>query len=118
MMTMIIFLIFLNVLSMLLILMNWITKKNNNNNINKYNIFECGFQPFNSPRITFSLPYFMITLIFLIFDIEITLIFPFIISNNMIEMLYLNPLLLMFIMCLIWGLYIEWMNNALEWINL
>nr|AZL93145.1 NADH dehydrogenase subunit 3 [Ceraphronidae sp. ZJUH_2016007] len=104
-------------LSIVLIILNWIMKKNKNM-MNKFNIFECGFQPFNSPRITFSLPYFMITLIFLIFDIEISLIFPFIISNNKIELIYLNPLMLIFIICLIKGLYIEWMNNALEWINL
>lgn len=43
--------------------------------------FECGFDPLNSSRTPFSIRFFVITLIFLIFDVEITLLLPVVFLN-------------------------------------
>nr|ARH53876.1 NADH dehydrogenase subunit 3 [Heterocerus parallelus] len=77
--------------------------------------FECGFEPKSSARIPFSIQFFLVAIIFLIFDVEITLIFPFIVilksSNLMITMLTL----MIFLTILIIGLYHEWAQGALNW---
>ena len=66
-----------------------------------------------SARVPFSLQFFLITIIFLIFDVEITLILPVIQSANIINS-PLIPLTLVFFLILIAGLYLEWGQGALE----
>nr|AML26012.1 NADH dehydrogenase subunit 3 [Staphylinidae sp. BMNH 1274241] len=77
--------------------------------------FECGFDPKNSARMPFSLQFFLIAVIFLIFDVEITLLIPFILilkfSNLLIYILSMS----FFILILIFGLYHEWNQGALSW---
>nr|AXS64801.1 NADH dehydrogenase subunit 3 [Phalacridae sp. KM-2017] len=76
--------------------------------------FECGFDPKNSARLPFSLQFFLIAIIFLIFDVEITLLFPMILIFNFIN--FFNFLIfIMFIFILILGLYHEWKQGALNW---
>lgn len=77
--------------------------------------FECGFDPLNSSRIPFSIRFFLITIIFLIFDVEIALIFPIIntIKINIISTWIFTSLF--FFIILIIGLYHEWNQGALEW---
>nr|YP_004021396.1 NADH dehydrogenase subunit 3 [Phobaeticus serratipes]BAJ24536.1 NADH dehydrogenase subunit 3 [Phobaeticus serratipes] len=77
--------------------------------------FECGFDPTSSSRIPFSLKFFMIAVIFLIFDIEIALMLPLMPTMNLSEMMYWSISSLMFITMLIIGLYHEWNQGALNW---
>nr|AYW52304.1 NADH dehydrogenase subunit 3 [Agrilinae sp. 1 ACP-2013] len=77
--------------------------------------FECGFDPKSSARMPFSLHFFLISVIFLIFDVEITLLLPIIITlkiTNMTQWFYLS---LFFIFILLLGLYHEWNQGALNW---
>nr|QRW36351.1 NADH dehydrogenase subunit 3 [Hydroporus sp. IBE<ESP> AN585] len=77
--------------------------------------FECGFDPINSARLPFSIQFFLIAVIFLIFDVEIALLFPMIM---IIKISNLNMLMLttfFFIFILLSGLYHEWNNGALNW---
>nr|YP_009743868.1 NADH dehydrogenase subunit 3 [Batocnema coquerelii]QIE12629.1 NADH dehydrogenase subunit 3 [Batocnema coquerelii] len=79
--------------------------------------FECGFDPKSSARIPFSLHFFLITVIFLIFDIEIALIFP-IISTFKLTNIFINMKISFFFICiLLMGLYHEWNQNMLNWTN-
>nr|YP_010625199.1 NADH dehydrogenase subunit 3 [Procambarus dupratzi]WBG72639.1 NADH dehydrogenase subunit 3 [Procambarus dupratzi] len=77
--------------------------------------FECGFDPKGSARLPFSLRFFLVAVIFLIFDVEITLLMPlaYIISlTNIFTWLSAG---LVFLLILLIGLYYEWSKGALEW---
>nr|YP_009310611.1 NADH dehydrogenase subunit 3 [Euthrix laeta]AOT80822.1 NADH dehydrogenase subunit 3 [Euthrix laeta] len=79
--------------------------------------FECGFDPKSSARIPFSLHFFLITVIFLIFDVEIALIFPIIPLFKMTNFLIWTKTSLFFIFILLLGLYHEWNQTMLNWTN-
>nr|QNV11644.1 NADH dehydrogenase subunit 3 [Platyptilia sp. DM741] len=79
--------------------------------------FECGFDPKSSARIPFSLHFFLITVIFLIFDVEIALIFPMIFLYKMTNIIIWSKISMIFIFILLIGLYHEWNQNMLNWVN-
>nr|YP_009139639.1 NADH dehydrogenase subunit 3 [Teinopalpus imperialis]AKG26298.1 NADH dehydrogenase subunit 3 [Teinopalpus imperialis] len=79
--------------------------------------FECGFDPKSSARIPFSLHFFLITMIFLIFDVEIALIFPMIYSFKLVNTMTLMKVSFFFLIMLLIGLYHEWNQNMLNWTN-
>nr|AFQ62367.1 NADH dehydrogenase subunit 3 [Papilio dardanus]APC61763.1 NADH dehydrogenase subunit 3 [Papilio dardanus polytrophus]APC61801.1 NADH dehydrogenase subunit 3 [Papilio dardanus tibullus] len=79
--------------------------------------FECGFDPKSSARIPFSLHFFLITVIFLIFDVEIALIFPIIYSFNLVNFFTMMKISFFFLLMLLIGLYHEWNQNMLNWTN-
>nr|UJG45416.1 NADH dehydrogenase subunit 3 [Rhithrogena germanica] len=79
--------------------------------------FECGFDPKSSARLPFSLRFFLIAVIFLIFDVEIALLLPLIVllpSTNPGVWLWVG---IFFLLILIIGLYHEWNQGALDWAN-
>nr|AJG02593.1 NADH dehydrogenase subunit 3 [Coenonympha tullia] len=77
--------------------------------------FECGFDPVTLPRIPFSLHFFLITVIFLIFDIEIALILPMIVTFKNVNFIIWWKISSFFIIMLLIGLYHEWNQNMLNW---
>nr|AVY52174.1 NADH dehydrogenase subunit 3 [Lepidoptera sp. 1 TS-2018] len=79
--------------------------------------FECGFDPKSSARIPFSLHFFLITVIFLIFDVEIALILPIIPLFKLVNFFIWFKISLFFIIILLLGLYHEWNQNMLNWTN-
>nr|YP_010025539.1 NADH dehydrogenase subunit 3 [Reticulitermes ovatilabrum]YP_010352212.1 NADH dehydrogenase subunit 3 [Reticulitermes affinis]QOQ35838.1 NADH dehydrogenase subunit 3 [Reticulitermes ovatilabrum]UOL50306.1 NADH dehydrogenase subunit 3 [Reticulitermes affinis] len=79
--------------------------------------FECGFDPKNSARLAFSSRFFLIAVIFMIFDVEIALLLPMPITmttSNMSSWMLISS---MFLLILIIGLYHEWNQGSLEWSN-
>nr|YP_010023472.1 NADH dehydrogenase subunit 3 [Casmara patrona]QOP62724.1 NADH dehydrogenase subunit 3 [Casmara patrona] len=77
--------------------------------------FECGFDPKSFARIPFSLHFFLITVIFLIFDVEIALIFPIITSFKLVNFVIWTKISFFFLIILLLGLYHEWNQNMLNW---
>nr|QUQ07001.1 NADH dehydrogenase subunit 3 [Euroleon coreanus] len=109
--------IIIMVISMIMMLLASILSKKSFYDREKNSPFECGFDPKCSARIPFSLHFFLIAIIFLIFDVEIALLLPVIIimkySNLMIWLLTS----MFFLLILLIGLYHEWNQGALEWTN-
>nr|YP_010004086.1 NADH dehydrogenase subunit 3 [Gryposmylus pennyi]QNR01166.1 NADH dehydrogenase subunit 3 [Gryposmylus pennyi] len=77
--------------------------------------FECGFDPKSSARLPFSLHFFLIAIIFLIFDVEIALLLPMILIMNYSNMFSWLLVSIFFILILLIGLYHEWNQGALNW---
>nr|YP_009532685.1 NADH dehydrogenase subunit 3 [Somena scintillans]AYA73186.1 NADH dehydrogenase subunit 3 [Somena scintillans] len=77
--------------------------------------FECGFDPLSLTRIPFSLHFFLITVIFLIFDVEIALMMPIIPLFLTVNFIIWTMMSMLFFIILILGLYHEWNQNMLNW---
>lgn len=82
----------------------------------KNSSFECGFDPILSARVPFSIQFFLLAVLFLIFDVEIVLLLPiplvlFISSweNGLIFCFF-------FLLILFLGLFHEWKEGTLNWI--
>nr|WRO45292.1 NADH dehydrogenase subunit 3 [Phyllothelys breve] len=100
--------------SIIMTLTNFLSKKNIEDR-EKNSPFECGFDPSSSSRLPFSLRFFLIAIIFLIFDVEIALILPMTIITFSSNMMVWTTTSMLFIMILIIGLYHEWNQGSLEW---
>nr|YP_010930312.1 NADH dehydrogenase subunit 3 [Apphia nigricauda]WKK49901.1 NADH dehydrogenase subunit 3 [Apphia nigricauda] len=85
--------------------------------LQKSSPFECGFNPMSYSRLPFSIHFFLIAVIFLIFDIEIIIIIPMILLIKSTKLLFWMLTSLIFIIILIIGLYHEWYNGMLNWTN-
>nr|ASY98073.1 NADH dehydrogenase subunit 3 [Brunneria borealis] len=97
-----------------MIITNMLSKKNIEDR-EKSSPFECGFDPMSSSRIPFSLRFFLIAIIFLIFDVEIALILPMTIiplNSSLISWTFTS---ITFLTILTVGLYHEWNQGSLEW---
>nr|YP_010535707.1 NADH dehydrogenase subunit 3 [Ornithodoros tabajara]UYB78645.1 NADH dehydrogenase subunit 3 [Ornithodoros tabajara]UYB78658.1 NADH dehydrogenase subunit 3 [Ornithodoros tabajara] len=99
---------------LLMILANAIKKKNFFKK-EKNSPFECGFDPFSLSRQPFSLRYFMISIIFLIFDIEIIILLPFPLMNMQMDVFLISKMSLI-ILIIILGLFYEWKNGMIQWL--
>lgn len=80
----------------------------------KVSVYECGFDPFHKPGEPFSIRFFLIGILFLIFDLEITYLFPWSVSSNIIFIKGQTAVYL-FLIILIIGLIYEWIRGGLEW---
>nr|ALO76204.1 NADH deshydrogenase subunit 3 [Trox sp. TRO01] len=101
---------------MMLMILSTILSKKTFMDREKSSPFECGFDPKSSARLPFSLQFFLIAVIFLIFDVEITLLIPLIIVMKMTNIFMYFSVLSFFLIILLAGLYHEWNQGALNWI--
>nr|QJD22449.1 NADH dehydrogenase subunit 3 [Haustorioides koreanus] len=82
----------------------------------KMSPFECGFDPFKKTRIPFSLRFFLITIIFLVFDVEIAVLLPLGLMKGCSDFYFISLSGLMLTIILVLGLVHEWNQGALNWI--
>nr|YP_009139035.1 NADH dehydrogenase subunit 3 [Holothuria scabra]AKE49646.1 NADH dehydrogenase subunit 3 [Holothuria scabra] len=112
-MNLIIFISLATVLSLILLLVGHFLPSRTLE-LEKNTPYECGFDPINSARLPFSFRFFLIAILFLIFDLEIALLFPAIpaLSNTIEPLVYFSTI---FIIILAAGLAYEWQQGGLEW---
>nr|YP_010261378.1 NADH dehydrogenase subunit 3 [Homoneura interstincta]UIB40285.1 NADH dehydrogenase subunit 3 [Homoneura interstincta] len=108
---------FIMILSSIVMLLASILSKKSIVDREKSSPFECGFDPKSSSRLPFSLRFFLITIIFLIFDVEIALILPMILIINTSNILIWSITSVIFILILLVGLFHEWNQGMLNWSN-
>jgi NADH-ubiquinone oxidoreductase chain 3 len=107
------FLIFVPILSLILLLINILLAPNNPYK-EKNSVFECGFHSFlGQNRTQFSISFFIFALLFLLFDLEILLIYPYIVSAYT-NGIYGLIIMLIFFLVLTLGFAFELGKNALK----
>nr|YP_006665699.1 NADH dehydrogenase subunit 3 [Galba pervia]AEO51219.1 NADH dehydrogenase subunit 3 [Galba pervia] len=104
------------ILSVVLVIVFLLTNFPIENENEKLTPFECGFEPLSNMRSPFSVRFFVLVVLFLIFDVEISLLFP------LINMILFNTLamvfsLMMFLFILLFGIFFEWREGALDWVS-
>lgn len=80
----------------------------------KVSAYECGFNPFDDARATFDVRFYLVAILFLIFDLEVSFLFPWaIVLKNIHYLGYFTMIL--FLLILTVGFIYEWYKGALEW---
>ncbi len=76
--------------------------------------YECGFEAFEDARMKFDVRYYLIAILFILFDLEIAFLFPWAIVINEIGLFGFLSMMI-FLAVLVVGFIYEWMKGALEW---
>nr|YP_010709412.1 NADH dehydrogenase subunit 3 [Pseudanthias huchtii]WCR63085.1 NADH dehydrogenase subunit 3 [Pseudanthias huchtii] len=81
----------------------------------KLSPYECGFDPLGSARLPFSLRFFLVAILFLLFDLEIALLLPLPwgdqLSSPLLTFFWASSILVLLTL----GLVYEWIQGGLEW---
>ena len=80
----------------------------------KLSPYECGFEAFEDARMKFDVRYYLVAILFILFDLEIAFLFPWAIVLNEIG-LFGYIAMVIFLGILVVGFIYEWMKGALEW---
>ncbi len=80
----------------------------------KLSPYECGFEPFQDSRIKFDIRYYLVAILFIIFDLEIAFLFPWAVSLDTVGTFGIFAMGI-FLAVLVVGFIYEWKKGALEW---
>lgn len=80
----------------------------------KISAYECGFEPFEDRLAQFEIRYYLLAILFLIFDLEIVYMLPWLVALPYLGH-YAIMSMLVFFFFLIVGFYYEWLMGGLEW---
>jgi NADH-quinone oxidoreductase subunit A len=80
----------------------------------KLSAYECGFEPFTSTRIRFDVTFSIIAILYLIFDLEIVILIPWVVCAPKIGVFGYCSVLI-FLLLLMIGFIFEWFRGALNW---
>lgn len=87
----------------------------------KVSVYECGFDPFSDSRQKFEVRFFLVGILFIIFDLEISFLIPWsvLLGNNLVfsplDITFAYWAMMIFLFILTIGLVYEWMKGGLEW---
>ena len=76
--------------------------------------YECGFEAFEDTRMRFDVRYYLVAILFIIFDLEIAFLFPWAVALDSIGLFGLVAMAI-FLIVLVVGFVYEWKKGALEW---
>ena len=85
-----------------------------NPNSEKLSPYECGFEPFEDARVRFDVRYYLVAILFIIFDLEVAFLFPWAVSLGDIGVFGFWSMVV-FLAVLTVGFIYEWKKGALEW---
>ena len=109
----ILFLIIALGLSIIFIAINYLAAPKNPDP-EKLSAYECGFEPFNDSRMEFDVRFYLVAILFIIFDLEIAFLFPWAISLGDIGALgFWSMMIFLFVLTI--GFVYEWKKGALDW---
>jgi NADH-quinone oxidoreductase subunit A len=80
----------------------------------KLSAYECGFEPFEDTRGRFDVRFYLVAILFIIFDLEVAFLFPWAVSLGNIGLLGFWSMMI-FLAVLTIGFIYEWKKGALEW---
>ena len=80
----------------------------------KLSAYECGFEPFEASRMEFDIRFYLVAILFIIFDLEIAFLFPWAVSLGNIGLFGFWSMMV-FLAILTVGFIYEWKKGALEW---
>lgn len=80
----------------------------------KLSAYECGFDPFSDARTRFDVRFYLVAILFIIFDLEIVYLFPWVVSLPYIGALGFW-MMIIFLFVLTIGFLYEWSKGALNW---
>ena len=80
----------------------------------KLSAYECGFDPFNDARNTFDVRFYLVAILFIIFDLEVSFLFPWCINIGNLSIFSFWSMIV-FLLILTIGFVYEWKKGALEW---
>ncbi len=80
----------------------------------KLSPYECGFEAFENSRMKFDVRYYLVAILFIIFDLEIAFLFPWAVVLDEIGMFGFLAMII-FLLVLVIGFVYEWAKGALEW---
>ena len=95
------------------ILAGWLLAPNRPDS-EKLSPYECGFEAFEDARMKFDVRYYLIAILFILFDLEIAFLFPWAVVLKEIG-LFGFVAMTIFLAILVVGFIYEWMKGALEW---
>ena len=78
--------------------------------------YECGFEAFEDARMKFDVRYYLVAILFILFDLEIAFLFPWaIVLGEVDDRLFRYGAMVLFLGILVVGFIYEWMKGALDW---
>ena len=110
----ILFIIICLILAIIIFLMNFLLQNSSKPSLEKLSAYECGFYPFSDYQVNFDIQFYFIAILFLVFDIEIVFLFPWVICLKYLTILGFWSMII-FIFILFLGFYYEWKQNLLNW---
>ena len=85
-----------------------------NGDTEKLSAYECGFDPFDDARSTFDVRFYLVAILFIIFDLEVSFLFPWcVVISNLPLFAFWSMVVFLFILTI--GFVYEWKKGALEW---